>query len=331
MTRLLDEATDFLSLRRAAQHAARGHGRSPDAADFLCDLERHVIELRRDLRDGTWVPAKPREFRIRDPKPRVISAVPFADRVVHHAIIAVIEPILAQVSVPNSFACVKGGGTHAALRFLRGGLRRWPWFLKLDVRHHFETVDHGVLRAALRWRITDEPILAVLDRILDAGATSPGRGLPIGALTSQHFGNFLLSSIDRFALRTLRVPHWTRYMDDMIALGPDRDSVDSWRFALAERVRHQLRQEIKEEESLVAPVQAGVPFLGLRLWPTTARLDSARKRRLMTHHRRHRRALRAGEDSERVQTRAASVLAWAEKSATLGFRRALMDDPSLDR
>jgi RNA-directed DNA polymerase len=327
MGRRFDEVTAFFSLRRAARRAARGSRGSPGAAAFLCELEAEVLALQRELRAGAYEPGPFTTFPIREPKPRLISAAPFRDRVVHHAVCAVLEPELEREADPDSYACRRGRGTLAAVHRIQAHCRRWPWFAKLDVHHCFETVDLSVLRGLLIQRFPDPPLLDVLDRVLDRGAGPDGRGLPIGNLTSQHLANLLLGEVDREA-RRIGVGGWVRYMDDMLLFGPDRDAVTRWRDALAAFVVARLHQVDKPSARRLAPVHAGVPALGFRVWPRRIRLDGARRRRVLRRLRRQGRAVEAGLLSESEAARSAGAwIGWVGQADTLGLRRAALGPP----
>ncbi len=130
MGRWFDEATEFWALRTAARRAARGGRSSAGTASFLCELETEVLTLQRELRSGSYQPGAFHVFPIREPKPRLISAAPFRDRVVHHALCAALEPTLEAEADPDSYACRRGKGTLAALRRIQAHTRSWPWFGK---------------------------------------------------------------------------------------------------------------------------------------------------------------------------------------------------------
>ena len=132
----------FGPLRRAALRAARGHRTSPEVANFLADLEREVLALERELLAGTWTPRPLTTFHIREPKPRTISAAAFRDRVVHHAVCAELDPVFEARGDKDSYACRPGKGSHAAVLRAQAHARQHPWFVKLDVRHFFETILH---------------------------------------------------------------------------------------------------------------------------------------------------------------------------------------------
>ena len=183
------DISSFSSLHAAALRASRGLSRRPAVARFLCDLEPELLQLQSELWEGSYQPRPLRHFRIRDPKPRTISVAHMRDRVVHHALCGGMEARLERYADPDSYACRPGRGNRAAVRRVQQLARRRPWYVKLDVRHFFEGASHAVLLDLLRRLIRDRRILALAQTILEAGGHAPGIGLPIGNLTSQHFGN----------------------------------------------------------------------------------------------------------------------------------------------
>lgn len=324
MGAFFDAATDFWALRAAAGRAARGVSRSEGCAAFLCELEREILQLQRELREGRYEPGPFHTFPIRDPKPRMISAAPFRDRVVHHALCAAMEPVFEAEADFDSYACRTGKGTLAALRRVQEHTRRWPWYAKLDVLHCFETANLSLLSAMLAARFDDLPLLAVLDRVLTRGANAPGVGLPIGNLTSQHLANLLLGEVDREA-RRLGVGGWVRYMDDLFLFGPDKATVKGRADALAGFVSTHMRQAEKPSARRLGPVSIGVPALGFRVWPQRTRFDGPRRARFLRSLRGLDRAVRIGGLTEGdAGRRATAIVAWAAQGDTLGLRRALL-------
>ncbi len=314
MSATLAEASSFFALRRAALLAARGHRARRETAGFLVELETEVLTLQRALRSGTYRPAGFRTFRIRDPKPRTISVAPFRDRVVHHALCAVMEPTLEALADADSYACRVGMGNRAAVWRVQSLVRRRGWYAKLDVLHCFETVPVARLFDRLTVHFDDCPLLAAVATVLEAGADPQGRGLPIGNLTSQHFANFYLGAVDRLA-RERGVQGWCRYMDDMVICGGRRDEVVAHADAVSSFLECALGLREKRHARLVAPVHAGLPFLGFRIWPRRVRLDGARRRRLL-----HRlRVLERSEAPTALQRRAGALAAWAAHGDTRGL------------
>ncbi len=315
---LFEQVVDFHALCRAARRAAKGKHVSPATATFLMDLEPNVLALQRALLAGAWRPSPYRTFFIRDPKPRAISAAAFGDRVVHHALCAALEPVFERVAIFDSYACRPGKGGHAAVDRLRHFVRGGGWFVKLDVEHFFETASHAVLKAGLRRLVKDARALALCDAFIDAGApgSPPGRGLPIGNLTSQHFANLYLAPLDHHIKRALGVRRYLRYMDDLVLVVPDRDAGRAARQGVAAFAAEHLALRLRDAAERQGPVSAGVPFLGLRVWAGHTRFDAARVRRW---RRRMRGAARSrdGQGLARVE----SLVAWSEVAHALALRR----------
>ena len=313
MSPTLHEATEFGALRQAALKAARGHRRKLETAAFLCDLETEVLRLQRELRSGTYRPGAFRSFRIRDPKPRIISAAPFRDRVVHHALCASMEPTFEACADPDSFACRVGKGNRAAVWRLQQLSRHHPWYGKLDVERYFETLPLDALLTLLQGMFSDSALLEAVEVVLRAGSADGCSGLPIGNLTSQHFANLYLSELDRYA-RTLGVGGMVRYMDDVVVLGPNRLAVRGFVDGLSAEMRALGLQE-KAAARRLAPVHVGIPFLGFRVWPQRIRMDRAARHRVMQKLRKPDKRL-CDIDLQAQQT---SLSAWAAHGDTRGL------------
>lgn len=198
------KATELGALLAATKRAARGKREQPAVARFVMDAERECLKLQASLRlplehPESWRPGQARLFAIRDPKPRQITALPFPDRVVHHAICTIIEPTLERNAITDSFACRLGKGQHAELvraREFAKGAGRGGWFMKGDVSAYFASIPHDRLLELVERRVKDAVIRGLLERIIRAYPVTPGRGLPIGALTSQHLANLYLGALD---------------------------------------------------------------------------------------------------------------------------------------
>jgi retron-type reverse transcriptase len=290
---LYPQICDFTNLYRAYRAAARGKRGRPDVAAFEFDLESNLLRLREELLDRTYRPGSYRHFTVLTPKRRKISAAPFRDRVVHHALVRVIEPIFERRFIHDSYACRVGRGTHAALDRCQAFARRQPCVLQCDVEQFFPAVDHAVLRRVLTRPLADEDVLWLIDRILESGAgvladqyevayfpgddllaaTRP-RGLPIGNLTSQFWANCLLNELDQFVKRELECRHYIRYVDDILLFHQDKKTLHRWRVAIGAFLAG-LRLTLHEREARVYPVRVGIPFLGFRVYPDHRRLKRA--------------------------------------------------------
>jgi hypothetical protein len=325
-----DEVIDFQHLVRAARIASRGKRNRAAMASLLFHLETEILQLQRELQDRTYRPQPYRTFTISDPKPRAISAAAPRDRLVHHALCAALEPLLEAQAVPQSYACRPGKGSHAAVARARALARRWPYFLKLDVRKYFETVSHPVLKIALRGVIDDPAILWLADLFIDHGAPgSPiGRGLPIGNLTSQHFANFYLSGLDRFALGLPGVGGYVRYMDDLLLFAGDKSTLKMCSAQVEGYLAERLALELKSEARVLAPVSEGVPFLGFRVFPGTVRLDGRARRRLIARLRQAEADLVDGAQEQAVADSVRSAMAHVAHGNTLALRRSLVQPRS---
>ncbi|MFH0995523.1 MAG: reverse transcriptase domain-containing protein [Pseudomonadota bacterium] len=287
---LYSEITDFENLRIAFKRAARGKRKKSDVAAFEFDLEANLVALQTDLMNKTYTPGPYINFRICDSKPRLISAAPFRDRVVHHALCQVIEPIWERRFIHDTYACRIGKGTHAALDRATEFSRRYPYVLKCDIEHFFPAMDHAVLYRQLARLIADPAVLSLCKKIIDSGARIhageykptifPGddlfdflrpRGLPIGNLTSQFWANVYLNPLDQFIKQELGCRAYLRYVDDTLHFADDKETLHRWRKRIIDFLAG-LRLTLHANEAVVFPVKTGIPFLGWRVYPSHRRL-----------------------------------------------------------
>jgi RNA-directed DNA polymerase len=325
---LFDRIVAFDNLLAAERLAARGKRDRESVARFEFHLERELIQLQEELIDGRYRPGAFYTFEVRDPKPRAICAAPFRDRVVHHAVCDVLEPIFERCAIFDSYACRVGKGTHAAIARAQQLARRHAFFLTCDVRHFFARVDHGVLAAQLARRCREAPLLRLLGQIIAHGppAAPPGKGLPIGNLTSQHFANLYLGELDHFAKERLGVKGYLRYMDDLLLFAPDKPSLHLWLVEIRRFLAEHLHLALKDEATLVAPVTEGIPFLGFRIYPRTIRLNQRTRRRFRHQVRALESAARQGLlDEIELANRAASLFAHVSHADAYRLRRQVAD------
>jgi retron-type reverse transcriptase len=212
---LFELIVDYQNFRLAFLRAVRGKKPSPSMMLFRKNLDTNLEHLRNSLTTGEYTWGQYRSFTITDPKPRIISSAPFEDRVVHHAIINILEPLFERRMVYHSYACRKDKGTQRAIMYAFRQCKKSPWFLKLDVHKYFDSIDHGVLKTMLASLIKDGRTLLLLSELIDNYHRDTGKGVPIGNLTSQFFANLYLSGLDHYILEELRPHGYTRYMDDV--------------------------------------------------------------------------------------------------------------------
>jgi hypothetical protein len=277
---------------------------------FEFHQERELLRLRRELESGAYRPGAFTTHRITRPKPRLISAAPYRDRVVHHAVMNVLEPILERHAHPDSYACRTGKGTHAAARRLQELMRRFPYTLQCDVVKFFPAIDHDILKRLFRRRIKDRRVLALLDVIVDgsndqdaAADWFPGdhlftpderrRGLPIGNLTSQWFANWYLTDFDHLVTSGWGAGGYVRYCDDFVLLDGCRDRLRA-RVPAVVGALSGLRLRLHADRIRVLASRAGRVFVGFRVAPGFRRLRNVAVRHFLTRLGGYRRAFHAG-------------------------------------
>lgn len=269
------------NLNRSMFRAAKGKRNQGAVKRFLSNSGYEIPLLNKELVDGTYRPRPYRQFKILDPKPRVISCADFRDRVTHHAICAVIAPVIERRLIYSNYACRKGKGSHKAIIKAQGFSRRFRYFLKTDIRHYYPSIDHEIMLCKLRKLFREERLMNLLSVIVCSHIPGQveGKGLPIGNLTSQWFANLYMDETDHWIKESLRIRGYIRYMDDLAIWSDSKQEL----FKLADKLRiflaQSLRVELKEERTIVSPCSEGVPFLGWRVYPNLLRRDGRRLRR----------------------------------------------------
>jgi retron-type reverse transcriptase len=280
---LWERMISFESLVAAAQAAARGKRYRPGAARFFFHLEPELLRLQRELTTKSYQPGRYRVFTVYEGKKRQISAAPFRDRFVHHALTRVLEPIFERSFCFDSYACRKGKGTHAAVDRCQAFARWYKYVLKADVRKFFPSIDHQVLKTLIARKIKDADVAGLVGLIIDHSnpqdpvlmwfpgddlftPTERSRGLPLGNQTSQFFANVYLDPLDHFVIDRLGLSY-VRYVDDFLVFADDKRRLHEVRLEL-ERFLDTLRLQIHHKKSVVFPCDQGLRFLGYRVCPT---------------------------------------------------------------
>lgn len=325
--------------------ARRGKRYTPVAAAFERKLDIELLTLYDQLQSTAYQPGGYRSFTVHEPKRRKISAAPFRDRVVHHALCNVIVPIYERKFIFDSYANRKGKGTHAALDRCTHYMRRYKYVLQCDVQQFFPAIDHQILTDILAKTIACAPTLDLCKKIIDSGvgiladeyamrwfpnddlfeAARP-RGLPIGNLTSQFWANVYMNELDQYVKHTLRCKGYVRYVDDFLLFADDKLTLHRWRESIITFLQ-KLRLTIHEKRAQPCPVEQGIPFLGFTVYPDHRRLKRSKGIAYRRHLKTLYRQFKAGEIT-REQGRA-SVMAWlghVQHGDTLGLRRAIFRD-----
>jgi len=289
--------TEWDNLWLAYRKAAKGKRGGASVARFELQVADRLVELQAELRAKTYRPGPYTHFTIHEPKRRKISAAPFRDRVVHHALCNVIEPLFEARFINDSYANRVGKGTHRAVDRFQQFARRYRYVLRLDVIQHFASLDHAILRAAIAEVIQDADVLWLVDTILASGAGVladeydmvyfPGddlfaalrpRGLPIGNLTSQFWSNVYMNALDWYVVKELDCPAYLRYVDDFALFADGKQQLWAWKAAVIEFLAA-LRLTVHESAAQVQPVSTGIPWLGFVVYPSHRLL----KRRNVLH------------------------------------------------
>jgi hypothetical protein len=270
----------------AFRKAAKGKRGGASVARFELQAADRLVELQAELRSKTYQPGPYTHFIIHEPKRRKISAAPFRDRVVHHALCNVIEPLFEVCFISDSYANRIGKGTHRAIDRLQQFARRYRYVLRMDVVQHFASLDHTILRATIAEVVPDDDVLWLVDGILASGAGVlageydmvyfPGddlfaalrsRGLPIGNLTSQFWSNVYMNALDWYVIKELGCPAYLRYVDDFALFADRKRPLWEWKEAVIAFLATR-RLTVHESAAQVQPVASGIPWLGFVVYPT---------------------------------------------------------------
>jgi len=291
---LFDQLTSWENLYAAWRRAAKGKRGKIPASSFEYHLEDELLQIQKELIDQSYQPGCYRSFFIHEPKRRLISAAPFRDRVVHHALCRVIEPIFERSFISDSFANRIGKGTHRALDRAQFFSRKYRYVLQCDIEQFFAAIDHQILTEILCRKIADEKIQRLVATILRSGegvlqeeyalryfpgddlfAALRPRGLPIGNLTSQFWANCYLNPFDNFIKRELQIPGYLRYVDDFLLFSNNKNELWDAKRQIIKRLES-FRLKIHENKAQVRPVREGTPFLGFLIFPTHRRLKRSK-------------------------------------------------------
>jgi hypothetical protein len=317
------------NLKDAAGDAMRGKRGKRAGAAFFQRWETEVVRLARELEDGSYLPGDYHYFTIHEPKERVVAAAPFRDRVVHHALVRVLEPLFEPRFIEDSYACRAGRGTHAGMRRALHFAKRFPYALKCDIRRYFPSIDQGLLRGKIARVVGDRKVMGLVDVTLNShgervekewpcggdlfDVVERRKGLPIGNLTSQFFANIYLDGFDHFVKQELRVKGYLRYVDDFLLFGESapelrRLGVRCREFLDAERL------EIHPDKYRLIPTAHGVDFCGYVVRADgRVRVRSSNARRFRKRYVRLRREVSRGWGDPADLT--ASVRAWIAHAA----------------
>jgi retron-type reverse transcriptase len=295
---LWHQICDWENLLLAARYAQRGKRFRPNVLEFNYNFEQEILKLQSELQQKTYQPGAYHTFQIYDPKPRLISAAPYRDRIVHHALCNIIIPLIQRSFIPDTYANRLGYGTHRALERFTDFARSSRYILQCDLRKYFPSIDHEILKNMIRCEIKCPHTIWLINLIIDNSNPQepvieyfPGddlltpilrrHGLPIGNLTSQFFANFYLNDFDHFVKQQLHAKKYLRYVDDFAIFSDDYQYLVEAKIAI-EQYLATLRLKIHPVKSQLFATCYGANFVGFRVLPYRIRVrnDNLRRGRL---------------------------------------------------
>src|SRR3989344_3043863 len=273
---LYNKIFSISNLIAAYQNARKNKTRKDYVVEFEKNFDKNIRQLRNELKNEDYYPRQLKTFILRDPKTRKISKSAFRDRVVHHALIKIIEPIFDKTFIYDSCANRKGKGTLFAIKRFEKFQRKVSkndkivrnningYCLKADIKHYFQEVNHDILLSIIKRKIKDERIINLIKKILNNGEVKQGMGMPLGNLTSQFFANVYLNELDYFVKHELKVKYYIRYVDDFVILHENKNKLNFYKNQIKEFLKNNLKIELHKDKSKIFFIRKGITFLGFR-------------------------------------------------------------------
>lgn len=311
------------NLLAAYYKALRGKRMKAEVRQFSASLDANLSRLRTEIFSGDVEVGDYTYFQIHDPKPRMICAAAFRERVLHHAIMNVCHPYFECQLIETTYATRPGKGIYQAIVRTRRAMKRYAYVGKFDFRKYFDSIDHEILKRKLRWLFKDVRLLGIFDRIIDSYSRSAGKGLPIGNLTSQYMANYYLSGLDHAVKEVLGVGEYVRYMDDFLVFASTGEELDGYVEAVRRYASAELALTLKPVVCL--RVSEGIPFLGYTVYPHKILLNARSKRRLKAKMRNYEWMRKEGWWDERSYTEhILPLLSFAGYGYTKGLRQEII-------
>lgn len=283
---------DIISLKNiheAWREFVSGKKYKADVAEFLLKLSENTYKLHTDLKNKTYIHGPYEAFAVNDPKPRSIHKAGVRDRLLHHALYRQLYLHFDQKFIYDSYSCRDFKGTHRALdrfeyfyRKVSKSSKRTCWVLKCDVRKFFASVDHSVLISLLKKHISDPDIISLVGGVVESfQSTGPGKGLPLGNLTSQLLVNVYMNEFDQYVKRVLRQKFYIRYADDFVIMHHDRNALLEILPKIEAFLESVLKLQLHPDKVSIETVSSGVDFLGWVHFPSHRVLRTTTKRRML--------------------------------------------------
>jgi len=265
------------NLYHAWYKVSLGKSRKSSILDFYKNLDQNLALISDELKNGSYLPGNFNRFLVKDPKERIISASPVRDRVVQHAIMNHYAPVFDRHLIYDSYACRTGKGTHKAVLRAFHFAKSTKYFLKMDVRKYFDSIDHAKLIFLLALLIKEKNIFDLFSVIIEKSDGYNLKGIPIGNLTSQFFANHYLSGFDHYLKEKFRVKRYIRYMDDILIFSNNKNELKCLYSIAVKYMENKLNLQLKPKVSGLNT--SGAPFLGFLIKPTGIYLQKKTKKR----------------------------------------------------
>lgn len=319
---LIDQIACLANLQLAWLKARKAKVNSIETRTFGVNLNAELRSLHKEFKQGSvpWGPYH--HFLVHDPKPRRISAAPFRSRVAQHALMNLCEPAFESYQIFDSYACRQGKGQNACLARALQFSRCNQWYLKLDVRKYFDSVQRNILMSLLKKRFKDSLVLTHFNAIIFSPEDGLNKGIPIGNITSQYFANHYLGLMDHFIKEQLRCQYYVRYMDDFV-LWADRKSVLMDYSLHIEDFLHQ-NLDLSLKPACLNQVRFGMSFLGFKLYPQGLRLTGRSRQRFRQKIQRNFYDYLEDFDEDWFARRTEPLLAFVKQAASHGFRSRIL-------
>lgn len=264
---LFDKIVSLDNLYEADKKARRYKSHRPEIILFDKNKDKLLLDLQRKLINGEYETSEYYVFKIYEPKEREIFKLPYyPDRIVHHAIMNIMEPIWVSAFVKGTYSCIRKRGIHKALKDVKFALKdeiNTQYCLKLDIRKFYSSIDHDILKTIIRKKIKDKRLLSLLDEIIESA-----QGVPIGNYLSQFFANLYLTYLDHWIKEQKKVRYYFRYADDIVILGGDKQQLRDLFYNIQDYLNNKLKLNFKDNWQIFKVDSRGIDFVGYRVFHT---------------------------------------------------------------
>ena len=275
------------NLLEAWKEFIKGKRGKRDVQEFSLNLMDNILFIHYDLANHTYRHGNYQAFNINDPKPRNIHKASVRDRLLHHAIYRILYPFFDKTFIADSFSCRLSKGTHKALNRFRyfswkvsRNNTRTCWILKCDIKRFFDNIDHKILLQILKNYISDEDLMWLLKSVIHSFSKNPGKGLPLGNLTSQLLVNIYMNKFDQFIKHKLKIKYYIRYADDFVVLSQDKSYLCEILAKMGDFLLEELKLNLHPDKIFIKTINSGIDFLGWIHFPDHRILRTTTKRRM---------------------------------------------------